>query len=86
MLEESDDDSTGTMFSQLGELGDLCEGSDYSSVGGAIKKAMLRLGDGQVFLKRVRICTETIKQNCIMRSTVRRRRADPFEASDATIV
>ena len=34
---------------KLGELGELCGGLDYRSVGGAIKKAMLRLGNDQMF-------------------------------------
>ena len=34
---------------KLGELGELCGGLDYRSVGGAIKKAMVRLGKDQVF-------------------------------------
>ena len=34
---------------KLGELGELCGGLDYRSVGGAIKKAMVRLGKDRVF-------------------------------------
>ena len=34
---------------KLGELGELCGGLDYRTVGGAIKKAMVRLGRDRVF-------------------------------------
>ncbi len=34
---------------KLGELGELCGGFDHRSVGGALKKAMVRLGKDQVF-------------------------------------